>query len=61
MLYGFVHEAEKVPSSTGLIWSFQHRRRPIFVLLHALRTQSIMEKYTLRKALVALPASGIDK
>lgn len=60
MLYGFVDETEKVPSSTGLTWSFQHRRRPV-VVLHALRTQSIMEKYTLRKALVSLPASGIDK
>lgn len=26
MLYGLVDEADKVPSSTGLTWSFQHKK-----------------------------------
>lgn len=53
MLYGFVDEADKVPSSTGLTWSFQRKeetRRCTSSIPHTINNGKI---YTARGLSVA--------
>lgn len=54
----------KVTWRSGLVWSSNGRRETPYLQASscdALHTQSIMAKYTLRKASAALPVRGIDK